>query len=260
MKNERILGFVSGKGGVGKTTLCVNVGMALREMGKEVTLVDADFSAANLSTYLGEYDHPVNIQEVLDGVETVEEATFRHPSGVKAITAANEIDRTEPDTERFRKLLERATEHSDYVLVDSAPGVNQQVESIMDACDELVVVTEPTQTSGVNAAQIIEKAMELKKPVLGTVINKFEDHPEKELIENEVEIMTGSQVLKKVPHDDYVKESLFNNQPVVHHEPLSEAAIEIKKLAAGFEGKQYQAPKLAGLRRNLKELGQKLGR
>ncbi len=54
---SRIVGFVSGKGGVGKTTLT--------ELGNDVTVIDTDFSASNLATYLGHYDHPVNIQDVL---------------------------------------------------------------------------------------------------------------------------------------------------------------------------------------------------
>src|SRR6056297_1525126 len=102
MSQGRIVGLISGKGGVGKTTLTVNLGIALQQMGKKVTIVDADFLASNLGVYLGRYDHPVKIQDVLNGNADVESAIFRHPTGVKAITCSNEIDKVEPDTSKLQ--------------------------------------------------------------------------------------------------------------------------------------------------------------
>ena len=258
MNGNRILGFVSGKGGVGKTTICVNMGVALAEMGKDVTIVDADFSASNLGTYLGRYQHPVNIQDVLSGDEDIDDAVFRHPTGMRVVTASNELEKIEPDTSGLRDILDEIKEGSDYVLVDCPPGINSSVQDIIDSVDEIMVVTEPTQTAGVNAAQVVEKAMDLKKPVLGTVVNKFDEEPEKELIGKEVEIMTNTHVLRKVPFDEKVKESLFNNKPVVHHAPISRASIEIKRLAANIEGKKYNPPRFAKFRRKLNSFKEKI--
>lgn len=260
MNRNRIIGFVSGKGGVGKTTVSINLGVALSRMGREVTVVDADFSASNLGTYLGRYEHPVNIQEVLNGDEELSSALFQHPTGINVITASNELDKVEPNTSNLRNILERVSQSSDYVLVDLPPGIDSTVHSIMEACDEIVVVTEPTQTAGVNAAQVVEKAMELKKPVLGTIINKFEDDPDKELIEKEIEIMTYTHVLSKVPYDHKVKESLFENTPVVHHDPLADASLEIKRLAASMEGVKYDEPKFLKLKQKFKRLKEKFQR
>jgi len=258
MNGKRIIGFVSGKGGVGKTTVSVNTGVALRQMGKQVTLVDTDFSASNLATYLGRYDHPVNIQDVLHGEEPAEAAVFQHPTGLQVMTASNEVEKVDPDTSGLRQVLESVAQGSEYVLVDCPPGINATVNSIMDACDEVVIVTEPTQTAGINAAQVVERALKLRKPVLGTVINKCEDDPDKELIEKEVEIMTNTHIMSKIPYDGKVKESLFNNKPVLHHEPLAEASIEIKRLAASMEGRQYSPPRFAKLRRKLRALKDKM--
>ncbi len=258
MNRNRIIGFASGKGGVGKTTLCVNTAVSLSEMGHDVTVVDADFGASNLATYLGKYDHPVNIQDVLHGHEEADAAVFHHPSGVRAMTASNEIDKVEPDTSQMRDVLEHVAADSDYVMVDFPPGLHSTVESLMGAVDEMLVVTEPTQTAGVNAVQVVEKAMDLKKPVLGTVINKFEDKPDRELIGKEVEVMTKTNVLGKVPHDQTVKESQFENRPVIHHDPVSEASIEIRRLAAGLDGKRYEEPRFAPLKRTLNRVKRKI--
>ncbi|MFB6180620.1 MAG: AAA family ATPase [Candidatus Nanohalobium sp.] len=253
MADGRVIGLVSGKGGVGKTSLAVNLGIALNQEGAEVTLVDADFSASNLGVYLGRYDHPVKIQKVLHGEAKADSAIFRHPTGVKAITSSNEINQVEPDTSQLKTILNKASKNSDYVLVDCPPGLNSTVEKIMEACDELMIITMPTQTAGVNAAQIIEKAKELRKPLLGTILNKVEGDPEKELIEREVEMMTESHIMAKIPYDSTMKESLFENEPAVLYKPLAEASIEIKKLAADMEGTRYEPPRFAKIKRKLQD-------
>lgn len=254
MSGSRIIGLVSGKGGVGKTSISVNLGIALAEMGNEVTVVDSDFSASNLGVYLGRYDHPVKIQQVLHETADTDSAIFRHPSGIKALTSSNEINMVEPDTSNFRNVLEDAAEQSDYVLVDSPPGLDTTVETVMASCDELLIVSMPTQTSGINAAQIIEKAKELQKPILGTVVNKVEDDPEMELIEREIEMMTESNILSQIPYDSHVKKSLFENMPLLKHEPLAPAALEIKELAAQIDGQQFERPSFAGIRRKFGKL------
>ncbi|MFB6100204.1 MAG: AAA family ATPase [Candidatus Nanohalobium sp.] len=254
MAKGRIIGLISGKGGVGKTTMTVNLGIALRQLGKEVTIVDADFSASNLGVYLGRYDHPVKIQDVLHDEADVNSAVFRHPTGVNALTSSNEINQVEPDTSKLREILDDVAEDADYVLVDCPPGLDTTVENIIQACDELMIITMPTQTAGINAAQIIEKCKDLQKPILGTLVNKVEEDPEKELVEREVEMMTESHILAQIPYDEMMKESLFENKPLVQYEPLSEAAIEIQKLAHDLEGKKYEPPKFAGLKRNFRKI------
>jgi len=260
MADGRIIGLISGKGGVGKTTLTVNIGIALQQMGKEVTIIDADFSASNLGVYLGRYDHPVKIQDVLNGDAEVESAIFRHPTGVKAITSSNEIDKVEPDTSNLQDVLYTASKDSDYVLVDCPPGLDTTVESIIDACEELAIVTMPTQTAGTNAAQIIEKCKDLQQPVLGTILNKVEDDPEKELVGREVEMMTESHILAKIPYDPEMKEALFESTPLILHNEISEAAIEIRRMAAQLEGKRFEEPKFAKLKRKLRKLKKNISR
>ncbi len=260
MSDGRVIGVISGKGGVGKTSITVNLGIALKQIGKEVTLVDADFSASNLGVYLGRYDHPVKIQKVLHDEASVNQAIFRHPTGVKAITSSNEINQVEPDTTKLRELLETASKDSDYVLVDCPPGLNQTIENIIESCDELMIVTMPTQTSGLNAAQVIEKSKQLHKPILGTIMNMVENNPEKELVEREVEMMTESHILGKVPYDPEMKEALFENTPLVLHNDLSPAAIEIRRLAHSLEGQRFQEPKLGKLKRSLRKIKRNISR
>lgn len=254
MGDSRVIGIISGKGGVGKTSVSINLGISLKQMGNEVTLVDADFDASNLGVHLGRYDHPVKVQHVLEGEHEPGKAIFRHPTGIKAAVSSNEITEVEPETHNLRKLLREASNSSDYVLVDCPPGIDSTVESVMRSCDELLIVTMPTQAASTNAAQIIEKAKQYQQPVLGTIVNKVEDDPEKELIEREIEMMTESHIMSKIPHDGLMKKSLFENTPLVHYEPHSEAACAIKELAANLDGREFEKPKFAKLKRAMNNI------
>lgn len=259
MNKGRIIGLISGKGGVGKTSVCVNLGIALKQQGAEVTVVDTDFSASNLGVYLGRYDHPVKIQDVLDAGAKPSSAIFRHPTGIKAIASSNEINDVEPDTSYLREVLEEAASDSDYVLVDCPPGLDATVEAIIGACDEIMIVTIPTQTAGINAAQVIEKAKEMRQPVLGTVLNMVEDDPEMELVEREVEMMTESHIMAEIPYDKEMKRSLFETTPLVTYEPMARASLEIRKLASELEGKNFEKPKFAKLKRQVRKIKRNLG-
>ncbi len=260
MGQGRAIGLVSGKGGVGKTTLTVNLGVALKDFGQEVTLVDTDFSASNLGVHLGQYEHPVKTQHVLRNQAEPESAVFRHPEGVKAMVASNELNQVEPELTELAKVIASTKEDSDIVLVDCPPGIDHTVEQVMSAVDELLVVTLPTQSSGINAAQVVEKAKQLRKPVLGTVVNRHEDNPENELVEREMEMMTESHVMSHIPEDSAVKESLFDNKPFVSAQPLSPAAIQTKKLAADIAGVNYEEPSFARLKRGFRQIKENITR
>ena len=257
MDDSRIIGLVSGKGGVGKTSLCVNLGVAISDLGYEVTLVDADFSASNLGVYLGRYEHPVKIQDVLEGGAEMDSAIFRHPTGVKAITSSNELADVEPETTDIGQILEEASKNSEFVLVDFPPGLDSTVSSIMEGCDELIIITMPTQTAGINAAKKTKKAKLDRHAMLGSIINKVEKRPDRELIDREVETMTETHILSEIPYDPEMKEALFHHKPLVEYNPLSEASMEIKSLAADITGERYTKPKFARFKRKINNLRDK---
>lgn len=118
----------------------------------------------------------------------------------------------------------------------------------------------PTQTAGINAAQIIEKAEQKRQSILGTIIKKVSNNPEKELVEREVEMMTESDTLAKIPYDEKIKESLFKNTPLLVYDPLAKSSLEISGLAADMEGQMYEKPKFAKLKRKLRNLKEAIQR
>lgn len=81
----RSIVFASGKGGTGKTTTVANLGVALAQFGKEVILLDADLTMANLSLVLGMEDIPVTLHDVLAREADLKDAIYEGPAGVKVI-------------------------------------------------------------------------------------------------------------------------------------------------------------------------------
>ena len=81
----RSIVFASGKGGTGKTTTVANIGVALAQFGKEVIVIDADITMANLSLILGMEDIPVTLHDVLAGEAELKDAIYEGPAGVKVI-------------------------------------------------------------------------------------------------------------------------------------------------------------------------------
>lgn len=92
--------------------------------------------------HLGRYDHPEK-SDVMHQEADASSAIFRHPTGVIAIASSNEIHKVEPDTSLLRNVLEKTAEDSDYVLFDCTPGIDSTVENIMEACNELLIITCP---------------------------------------------------------------------------------------------------------------------
>jgi MinD-like ATPase involved in chromosome partitioning or flagellar assembly len=95
MKKQKaqVIAFISGKGGVGKTTTVVGLGTALNHFGKNVTIVDANLSTPNVALHFGVPIVPVSLHDVLRGKKDIMEAVYLHKSGTKIIPGSIEIGR-----------------------------------------------------------------------------------------------------------------------------------------------------------------------
>ena len=88
----RVIAITSGKGGVGKTNVSVNLSVALSDAGKRVMLLDADLGLANVDVLLGLRPES-NLSHVIDGKRTLEEVIVRGPSGIMVVPAASGVKR-----------------------------------------------------------------------------------------------------------------------------------------------------------------------
>lgn len=242
---KRIIGIVSAKGGVGKTVTAINLGLALHQMGEEVIILDGDVTASNLGLQLGFYGLPTKLQDVLNKKLNPYKSIYTHSTGLKIIPSSINLDSIHTDVSNLKNVLKQL---NGIILVDSPPGLSKDSLSILRACNEVIVVTNPEIPTMTNAVKVIRISKEMKKKVLGIVVNRT-TNSQYELTPSEIEIMCEVPILSKIPEEKDMKKSLFNKIPLVHYNPYSSTTIEYKKLAAKLMKKEYQPPKNLLLKR-----------
>lgn len=246
---EKIIGIVSGKGGVGKTTFVSNVGLALKSIGKDVVVVDADLSTANLGLQLGFYQFPLGIQDALEGNINIINAIYTHPSGLKVIPASISLSylSKSPTPYRLKSLL---SDLSGIILIDSPPGLREDAMLVLKAVDEIIVVTNPEIPAVTDALKVIKVARDMGKEPIGIIVNRVRD--KYELSVQEIEDMCDLKVIGQIPEDKNVKKSLFEKNPVVSQKPHSSAAIAYNRIAHALIGQEYKVPRKHKIRRLLR--------
>jgi septum site-determining protein MinD len=242
-----IIGVVSGKGGVGKTTFSINLAAALKEFGQESIIVDVDVHNPNVALQLGIPSMPLTLQEVLAGEAKIHHSIFHHPVGLKVIPSSLSMSSACSDLSELRKHLMKL---NDIVILDSPPGLNEHVVSVLNASDSVIVVTNPEISAVTDALKVIKLAKDLRKDNLGVVINRVRNDTF-ELNSDEVELMCETPIVSRISEDANIRRASFENVPVVFRNPYSQSSIDFMYLAARLLRKEYEPPKFLAVRRAL---------
>ncbi|MCK4550747.1 MAG: cell division ATPase MinD [Candidatus Aenigmarchaeota archaeon] len=245
---SKIIGIVSGKGGVGKTVSAVNLGLALHQFGEDTIVVDADTSASNLGMHLGFYSFPNSLQNVLTGDIDADRATYMHHTGLRVIPSAIDLNSLDASVSKLRIALKSLP--NKYVIVDAPPGLDEDSRAVLDACDDVIIVTNAEIPAVTNAVKVARVAQDMKKNLLGVVVNRAQGTVW-ELTPQEVEMMCEAPIIGTIPEDVNIKKSIFEKTPVVAQNPYSASSIEYKRLAARLIGKTYEPPKFMGIKKLL---------
>jgi len=243
---HHVVGVFSGKGGVGKTVTAINLASAIHGFGKEVTLIDADISSANLTIHLGLPDAIVSLQDVLDKKSNLYKAIRVIPRGLRIVPSSLSLDKCTSDLSRLKHVIK--DEMAGLVIIDAPPGFSKDTYSIMEACDDILVVTNPDVPSITDALKVIQIAKRMKKTLLGIVLNRVENTLA-EIGARDIEILCEAPIIGVIPEDRAVKLSIFEKTPLVYNTPYSKAAVAYRKLAAKLIGVTYTPPSMIGLRR-----------
>jgi len=155
----RVLAVTSGKGGVGKTSLSVNLALGLRLFGRRVLLVDADLGLANVDVLLG-LDPKRNLREVLLEGQPLDQVVADGPRGLKILPGASGVEALAaleaPALEAFLAKLHAYCRDMDFVVVDTSPGVSPAVVRLLLAADETVLVTNPERMALTDAYALLK--------------------------------------------------------------------------------------------------------
>lgn len=158
-QHARIIAVTSGKGGVGKTNLAVNLALGLATLGQRVTLIDTDLGLANIDLVLGltpEY----HLGHFFAGERSLQEIVTNGPFGLKVIAGGSGFQELADLSERHvDKCLEHLTEleqESDFILFDTGAGISYKVVQFIVAADEVLVVTTSEPTAIADAYGVIK--------------------------------------------------------------------------------------------------------
>jgi len=244
-KKGKIIGVVSARGGVGKTTTVANLGVALaREFNKNVLAIDGNIFTANLGLHLDLVYPPVTLHDVLKDKISIIQAIYVHESGLHVVPSSLELDLDINPVYLGRKI-EKLKNRYDLILIDSASGLSREVLSVMRAVDELLVMATSDITSIVTSLKLVELAKKMKIPIIGLILNMVQKKGY-ELHEKEISNSLEVNVIAKIPVDEKIPESVAAKMPVVLYDPLSPASIAFKELAAYLIGRKYSPPGVLG--------------
>ena len=247
----RIISVISGKGGVGKTTLVSNLGASLAKKGKNVTVIDGNVTGANLGMHLGLPSadcYPISLNEVLRNDAFITQAMYRHPAGFTVIPAY--LDEIALNYGGLKKCIKPLIGANDFILI-AAAGTDKEVEAAVESSDAVIIVTNPEHPAVANAVAAKKLAERKGKEVLGLVLNKVmrEGH---ELTQESIESMTEMQVLATLHDHRKVREAIAQRTPLVIHAPKNRTAKAIVQLAGHLCGEEPQKQGFAALHEQIR--------
>ena len=213
----KILTFVSGKGGTGKTSMCAAVASCLSAMGDRVLCIDADVGLRNLDLALGMSDAAaLPFTDVMDGAYAPEELPGEERlRGLRLLTAPVGQSVEEIDADAFRAMLARCREVFDWCLIDAPAGIGAGFRLACGAADEAIVVTgadAAAMRDGARAAQLLPEELPAK-----VLVNRVSRPMYRKMQKTVDDVMdaVGLPLLGIVPEDEAVPLSAASGLPLV---------------------------------------------
>lgn len=261
-QRARMIAVTSGKGGVGKTSLVVNLAIALQSQGAEATVLDADFGLANVDVLLG-LTPRFHLGHVIFGDKEISDIVMDGPGGIRVIPASSGIQELAELTSLQRRnlfsQLEAVVLSTDFLLIDNAAGISRNATHTIAASDEIVVVTTPEPTSVVDAYAIIKIATsQSASKKISLVINQVRNEAEAMRVLDQISLVTeqflGREIdyLGAIETDPKLRASVMRQVPVIlasPESPSSRCFQALAKLLIARSGKALRSSSHAELLR-----------
>jgi flagellar biosynthesis protein FlhG len=245
----RTIAVTSGKGGVGKTNISANVGLALAQRGKRVVIFDADLGLANLDVILGTKAQ-YSLQDLLSGERKLAEIVTHGPGGIQFIAGGSGVEAlvnlSSEQLDRFLTELQEFSKFTDVMIFDTGAGIDDTIMTFLQAADETLLVITPDPAS-ITDAYATAKVLYSRKPdaVIRVVLNQVFDEPQARAVYAKVNGI-AQQFLGKhmvygghVRHDMRAIHQIRKRQPFVLADPLAPASQDVQTVAAGLLGQMH---------------------
>jgi flagellar biosynthesis protein FlhG len=237
----QVIAVTSGKGGVGKTNISVNLSVALAAAGRRVILMDADLGLANVDVLLN-LRAERNLAHVLTGTCGLDDVIIPGPKGMSVVPASSGTRRmaelTAAENAGLIQAFSELQQPLDTLVIDTAAGISDSVITFTRAAREVVVVVcdEPTSIADANALiRVLRRDFGIHRfHVLANMVRDPEHG--RELFARMMRIAIADHdatldFLGSVPFDDHLRQAVQCQRSVVEAHPNSPSAIAFRKLA-----------------------------
>ena len=253
-KPVQVIAVTSGKGGVGKTNVSINLAATWAKLGKKLMILDADLGMANIDVALG-LQPRLNLSHLLDGEATLEEIIIDAPGGFRIIPASSGVQRMASLTEAEHGGLIRAfSELSgdvDVLIIDTAAGIDMSVINFTKAAHEVLVVVcdEPASITDAYALiKLLNKEHNVRRfRILANMVHTPQEGVElyKKLV-RVTDHFLDEVVLDfagAIPYDTFLRKAVQKQRPLVDLYPRSPGALAFQSVVRKAEN--WKAPSAA---------------
>jgi flagellar biosynthesis protein FlhG len=254
IRQVRTIAVTSGKGGVGKSNLTVNMALALGQLGNKVLILDADLGMANVDILLGESPR-YHLQHVIRGEKSIKEVLISGPLGISIIPGSNgivEVANLKADQQnRFITELMTLRDSVDYILIDTGAGLSKNILAFLMAVDEVIIVMTPEPTSAADAYSMVKILAGSRIHSCIHLLLNMANTPE----EGNRAAQRFMRVVRKylslevqylgcVPYDRAIMKSVREQKPFLLNYPKSQASVHIRAIVSQMTGetKDQHAP------------------
>ena len=247
--NARIIAVSSGKGGVGKTSLVVNLAIALSKAGKKVMIMDADLGLANVDIMLG-ITPRYTLFDVLEGNKSLKEIIITGVEGINIIPGCSGLFATENisrlQKQNLLKEMGSCIDEMDYILIDTGAGISNIVLGFIAAAGDALIVVTPEPTSITDGYAIIKILSQFKLHekvllVVNMAANLDEAQESLEKIETVASKYLNIEIVRlgAIFFDDTVKKSIIEMTPFMINYPRSQVSRDVMQIAENLSENKF---------------------
>lgn len=245
-KKTRIITVASGKGGVGKTNVSVNMAIAYAKIGKKVIVMDADLGLANVNVMLNMIPK-YNLYHVIRKQKTMREIILDTEYGIRIVAGASGFSKianlSEDERQNFIDELDTLSS-ADIVIIDTSAGVSSNVLSFVAAADDAVIITTPEPTAITDAYGIIKIiATEIDNLNMGLklIVNRVHSVSEAKKVADRMTNIAAQFLNLKVEYlgfiydDPVVQQAVLRQKPFIAMDQKSKASQCVQHIVGRME-------------------------
>lgn len=248
-RTAKVITVTSGKGGVGKTSLSVNLAIQLGRLGKRVIVFDADFGLANIEIMLG-IRPKYNLADLMYRGKSIEDIITYGPENIGFISGGSGINELANLTrDQVFSMIHRLGELdriADVIIVDTGAGISDTVLEFVAASEEVLLVATPEPTSITDAYALLKTlnkkaSYRPEKNVVKMVANQVRGEREAAELFEKLGVVVGKfldievEFLGSVPYNKNMQRAIMCQAPVSISDPESDSARAVRELAGCLE-------------------------